>query len=547
MDLKKRKEGFRNYIFGFIPSFAVSLLRVRQDAVELLPSNLPKLKFLIGNTPQTDDPLPHDCGYAYEKHEASTCQPVHFIRLPSYLMVLAGIASGSNRDTILFTRGRCFTQMLFMCNDVIGHGVEGFIYGPSGTGKSLTALYVAVQLAVERKWNVLWAHLESSSSESFWKCLQMHPDKTYSSVFVSCKSLRDVVDEFETTRADIGHLIILDGIRFEDTTDLPGSFWLLQGGGKRRVIKIFSDLTACPQPVAGARSFRQHSWTLTEYQRAILHTEFDYPHDESDSVLEKHGLAGGCARWMFALPADLVRREIDSAIQNILEDRNNIQKSNYIGKLFGHFADGRKELISPYAKRAMASRLGSFEIQSIAEHPFIRSSSHCFEIFFYYTVFKALREYSHFKGTIQLQQISWSFKKVLQRHVSDLTDFVEPDVLVWVYSHELPAYYGFVIRNPIWTYQEKHVEFLQITAENKQDIDFAYIKDMMNQLRQTRFKLNFIVPRSQETSFRKGDDIHNVDALESFGWPTDIVAIKHKVQIVGVDGWGVEYLGNNTE
>jgi len=523
-----------------------------------LPKGLPSLDSLLGTLPPIDKPLVGDCEDAYADEEPMDKTTNHFINLPCDLLDQGGVSSRrTGQGIILYVRPRCLKQMVFMYDDVIRRGSEGHIYGQPGTGKSTTALYVAVQLAVEKRWNVLWAHLEASSTDLFWKCIEMRPEGTYSSFAVHDETFREAVTRFERTRAENGHLLIMDGIRFDDSRNekLPGGFWLHTGEGRRRIIKISSDgrqlKLSSKARVGKIRIFRQWSWTLEEYDSAMANDSFrdsvqsyldavEFIVDSSGStsiqqqVRQKYHVAGGCARWMFSYTSDIVRAEIDAALRT--------DDSYQPSRLFSCFANRRVEIVSEYAKWMISTRFGSEQIKFLASHPFIKQCNRevngaLFQLYCLHEFLRRAQENAPIELIAGVGENSiFNLDGVERKELGSLTRETCPiNKLMWPINRYQESFDA-IIRTQ--RDGREVVICIQITVGKTHDANLEPAREITRRLGANLCEFHFVIPVNMMGKFKIGKII-NSEALAEFGWPTDLPSVRRTIMIAGLNGWDI--------
>ena len=423
-----------------------------------LPNILPSLDQVFNPLSCISSKVSGDCEDAFGEDEqilAENCR--FFVTLPRRLLFHAGLGSEHGPDVMLFMRPRCLTQILFMCEDVIRHNHIGHVYGQPGTGKSTTALYFASRLAVERQWNVLWAHLCPAKRSGYWKCLHMKPDGSYATASIASSDISYHINHFHTL-ADhnqvAGHLVILDGINSncQSSPNWFGDLWA-DSAPNHRLMRISSDGVDCgltgPERDEGRiRIFHQWSWTLAEYRCAIQNGDFyksmgcflDASSEGitvDEKIQAKYYLAGGSARWMLGREAEFVRQSIDSAIRRTRYGPS--ESGNSVSRLFSRFGKKRTEIVSEYAKWTMAHELGSLELKRLSQHPLIRYcgnsvDGHLFEAFFFHEAMRVASraESLRFKCRSSID-VFWNLNGVIRRHISDLKE-CPVDSLVWPFS-----------------------------------------------------------------------------------------------------------------
>lgn len=201
-----------------------------------------------------------------------------FVTLPINLVRDAGIAGLHSQDIVLFVRERCFQQLQFLNTFVINQHRLGHIFGPPGSGKSITAFYFALDLCLKKRWNVLWVHF----SPSCYACLHMKPDGSVlrgsvlsdEALTQYMKTFHDSVD-MEAT----GHAVFIDGLGHDSSIVVTeADRWNMSDPHNRRLVLIYSD--GVPKKFNGQEAsegdqatFRQWSWPLKNIERLDRHHE----------------------------------------------------------------------------------------------------------------------------------------------------------------------------------------------------------------------------------------------------------------------------------
>jgi hypothetical protein len=314
--------------------------------------------------------------------------PAQYVTLPIGLVHEAGIGGPSQVDIVLYIRERCYQQLKFLEEFVIRHGRIGKIHGHPGTGKSVTALYFAMHMAANKRWNVLWIHLIKGR----FMCLHMKPD---GSVFKTKVKNSDWLDSFikkfhqSADSCAVGHLILIDGL--DGTTTMTASHtaddWFDDDPMNRRLVLLSSDgldndLKDQDAEVGDEATFRQWSWKLDEYKIAmsndVFHSSVDRFMDAGrDPILDPLGThtkfhyAGGCARYMFGKLTMDVQNRIDKAVRRQIQDvRSGAVKTHVdlgsVHSLFSYFGGQKYEIVSKYAEEQLVNNCGSDEQQSEA-------------------------------------------------------------------------------------------------------------------------------------------------------------------------------------
>ena len=338
---------------------------------------------------------------AYEFEEAvtkSSSKLVNFITLPAPIVRMAGIHGlNPDRDIRLYVRPRCRTEIQLIRDEVIRQGMMVHIEGHFGTGKSSTALYVALCLARDEDWNVLWIHLQYTGSEvGSYACLHIRPGGRMSTAKVQIAKIDELVDNFQYShQGQAGNLVIIDGIVVNDSTPIPGLTWVQNGNeetSKRRLIRITSKGTTIEVKMQDFQlpivKFLQWSWEINEYEAAYSDSSFkEYADVLLDAPLEVPGgtrrfnsklgakfyFAGGCARYMFLTPTNLVKSSMDQSLESIAmgapTDINDFKISD---RLLARYKGNETRVVSEYATQQMISHLGSAGLENLARNYALR-------------------------------------------------------------------------------------------------------------------------------------------------------------------------------
>jgi hypothetical protein len=320
--------------------------------------------------------------------------PPQFVSLPCEIVNESGITQILTQDTLLYIRPRCYQQLLFMKEFVIRQGRIGRIHGHPGTGKSTTGLYFAIDMAVRKKWNVLWVHVRRTR----FICLHMKPDgSTATAQMTKTEEFERFLEFFHEAAesASPGHLILIDGLdgKKDDHVITTADNWCGMDRHNRRLVllssdgmdeKSFNDQNATYGDQA---VFRQWSWKLEEYRIAMSDSRFhasveqfmDAPrNDIKDPADAKFYYAGGCARYMFHFPTRTVIRRIDSGLEDqmnaALKNRDDCLSIASVHRLFSWYGKGHYDIVSEYAQRQMEEELGTNALVRLAQHSLIKNN-----------------------------------------------------------------------------------------------------------------------------------------------------------------------------
>jgi hypothetical protein len=448
-----------------------------------LPDDIPSVDDLLGLLPSIPKEIHEEvsCEVYCEGEPGWNSIPPQFVRLPINLVKEAGIAGLKTDEIPLYIRERCYQQLKFLNEFVLRKGCIGRVHGQPGTGKSMTGLFFAVHMAVRRKWNVLWIHLLRSSYE----CLHMRPDGSkHKALITSDEELYQVIRTFHLSVSVpcSGHAIFIDALIDKDSIVVKEvDRWYVRDRDNRRVIiqtsdgicNGFNDESAA---IADQSVFRQWSWKLEEYQKAMENEDFRKrvepvmdAGDEffTDDVLAKFFYAGGCARYMFHFSTATVKKRIDTAIrkqQQSFGEASSCLSLASVNRLFGFKGPDTYDIISEYARNRMVEFFGEAELLNLARNPLIRDNSSTigslFEIF-------CKRRVSD-TGIIKLNPgIEWTIDGVVDLHIPALSFANAPlNKLIWPICKQQATFNSLVLlENEVS--KTRTIRFIQVQQSHK--------------------------------------------------------------------------------
>ena len=542
-------QGRRFELCGSLPQYIQSV----DDLIGLLP---------VSNSLNPDEELPRVSREVFRDGEPEWDRITsQFVTLPIELVRNGGIAGLKSNDFILFIRERCYQELKFLCDFVIGEGRIGRIHGHPGTGKSITALYFAAHMAANRGWSVLWVHIKHGA----FMCLHMKPDRSiYREIYTDRVDLSNLVRNFhELVDTPVaGQFILIDGLRDQDAQleDLVEG-WCHLDRQNRRLVWLSSDgvdndENDCDASDADRATFHQWSWKLEEYRAAMENPEFRS--NVSDVVIEstlvaKYFFAGGCARYMFGYSIADVKERICKAVRNQMKSvRAGPTKAHFelgsVHSLFSFFGGQTYEIVSQYAEEELVRHCGSEELICLARHRMIqqipRTIGLLFESFVKHRAYQEnqidMIEYDS-KGNGNPTR--WIINGVEDFAPDTLTrDNCPLDTLMWPLSDQEPTIDALILTEKIVNNVPKRVVlFIQITIAEKHRADMLVLKNHMTKLEADVAEFYFVLPpepRSRVSKFTVSP-IANTKAMVLYDWPDSAQEIRSKVQVVTFPGWNV--------
>ncbi|POM80720.1 Crinkler (CRN) family protein [Phytophthora palmivora] len=284
---------------------------------------------------------------------------------------------------MLYCRPTFHRQFEFLRDKVLNEGHLGWILGPPGTGKSITAMAFASTLD-RSEWIVTWIHVGKFMD---WQCVRLIGNERKTRFL----EISDV-DEVLMVDDKRHHVVLVDGWtaanEFMELTRKCVRWFLHSNGVKQRRLAFVCSVATRGkfqedmEILTRAREFRVCSWTLHEYLNAIKDDEvfqsvsqcLDAPAvlpDEEMSraamVESKYYYAGGSCRYMFHFRTATVATKLSDAVDS-LNDAATVatsgqRSSSSINRLFGMFQRPRvvgtvSPVISQYVATLIAVRCG---------------------------------------------------------------------------------------------------------------------------------------------------------------------------------------------
>jgi hypothetical protein len=320
-----------------------------------------------------------------------------FVEIPKEL---ASIIDEDKGNSILLYQRDCFNRQLnFMKQSVIEQNYVGWLLGPPGTGKSLTAFAFARELA-SSGWSCIWVDCNSTRDITL---LKMTDDRAYAAD-VTRLQLPDWLQSNLSGKT----LILLDGYSTRSDPD-SGLLDEIYKWHRGPAFTVNTDHAASPRrlcvvsSMAGRGHLKPHldakrrivellieSWSMGEFEAACGYDEFwesvkpnliipESPDQSRESLIaEKFYFTGGSARHMFAFSRARATDAIKTALRTVSDIRPYLSKgfgdrsNNVVNQLFGLYLNPQGEpfsfLVSEYAARLVSTNNGpSCVIQIIEE------------------------------------------------------------------------------------------------------------------------------------------------------------------------------------
>ena len=273
--------------------------------------------------------------------------------------------------------------------------------------------------------------------------------------------------------------------------------------------------------------------------RAVL----DATHDLIDDPVDcKYFYAGGCARYMFDFPTDVVKEHIADGInEHARAVYNGPVDSAFspasIHRLFAYFGPGRTAIISDFAKTKMLENFGRDELIGLAKHPFLKENNSTvgtsFEIFF--KLITTETRAIHFNPGVKL-----NVEGVVSVYIPSLTHVNCPiDKMIWPMCKQQPTFDALIVRDVRRNRRSlRTVEFIQVTTGESHPIDLEVLRKLMVQLRAQGAEFFLVRPSSQAKPVHLYP-VLNPNSMRHYQWPVVIDEIRKHVKQVTVDGWEV--------
>ncbi|KAH9084554.1 hypothetical protein Ae201684P_001796 [Aphanomyces euteiches] len=435
----------------------------------------------------------------------------------------------------LYCRPIFHRQFEFLRDEVLSKGHLGWILGPTGTGKSTTAM--AFMSTLNRsEWMVTWIHVGK-----IWRCVRLIGDERKSRFF-QVSDLDEVLMDDDTRH----HVVLVDGwTASEGFDELTGN----ASDGSSKEKKVQEDL----EFVTGAKELFVWSWTLEEYLNAINDDEvFEMVSQNLDApavltkkktmtravmVESKYYYAGGSCRYMFQFNTETVATKLSDAVDALDDAKNDAtsgQRSSLsINRLSGMFKRPNDvgavyPVISQYAGTLIAVKCGPKAIKRFMSTR--RDSSNpalngwMLEMVF----FASLRN-----GGLDLIDAAGN---VIEK-------WNQSDLIIGDKIPKLPSAHPVWIKSLKWNQggydaimvckSTQHVRFVQVTSADTHSFHIEDFSEWLNLLSMSqesfevkKLEIIFVIDQDKLDDF-KFTTVTGTGLLEPFDWPkgkeTDLV------------------------
>jgi hypothetical protein len=467
-----------------------------------------------------------------------------YFELPAEYLKESGLMAD---DLLLYCRQEFHDQFRFLQERVLENGVQGWVLGPPGTGKSATALAFAACVD-HKEWTVTWIHL--SRNEGLY-CLRFTCGSRKESID-SDTSLKLLLNDSPT---DKKHLLILDGF---NTQGLDHGAYLAQCAKWRKKNRTLRRLVVvCSMASRGktnyeddklalVEEFKVTSWLLEDFEAAVLKSETffdkvkpfldaspDLSNDDhqsrKDLVAAKYYYAGGSSRYMFSLSIEQVSEILSDGVESVndishyVTALNGDRSNNVINRLYSSYRNMRNRtvpaIISRFASSLLADRLGPELVRRLSfavtneNNPSLHGQ--LFEIWFFACLRVTGLELTDSETELV---ISWSPSAVhMWPSTTDLSLLATTDS-VWLKPSRwnTPSYDAVNIVK-----SENAIIFVQVTAGKEHDMDMRYLVDFIKAFRVkapnftvAKVKAIFVVEKSVKNVFKHS--ILNNTTLEKY-------------------------------
>jgi hypothetical protein len=458
-------------------------------------------------------------------------------------------------DLLLYKRRSLCSQLAFLENIVLKGRKRGWILGPPGTGKSVTAFLFARQIA-SRGWVATWVKCVSGVP---LYCVRLEND-----MWSSCKITADfaVSDYFHTAEMSSKHVVLLDGYRSGKGPEpflLGAKEWRANRKKDRRLV-IIASLASRDANDADAdeveAEFFEDSWDKAEYLAACEHEDLfnsvranlDAPLCSSiaqpsieDLIAAKFYYSGGSARYTFMYNTEKVMSQISKAASKVENVQSYITQwisdasKSVVNRLANSYNTStgirRVSILSSFASLELAVRGGPESIRAIKSALRVYGNKSLegwiFELLFFARLTcQGLRLKSKTGKVRDFDEALWP----LESDVPAKSEWFTGKSEVWI----RPARWNQPGFDAVFICPEnKTVEFFQVTQSLKHKFALRHFADCLTSLDP---KLNFtvlvnvVVPLANLHNFKPNvTDIRQIQRFDK-KW-----AVKSHLQILGME------------
>ena len=485
-----------------------------------------------------------------------------YMRIPAKLAAIIGdqypehgvSIEQTNSDSILYKRSSFVDQFKFLDESVLEGRRRGWVFGPPGTGKSVTAFAFA-RLKASQGWLVLWIKFNDGYP---YQCVRFESD-----YYCLCNLSGDLtVNDLLPTSAP-KQIVFIDGYRhgnmFGDRCVYDCTLWWRKRfPDSPRRLAIISSMAGRKSIMHGPEGpfeaeFYKDSWLQSELVEACAHKELldaarpyldslqNGSHSLEDLIAAKFYFLGGSARHMFCWSTEDIKKFIQdglSASNHVLDytrvslpDRYDHAINRILGSYRSMTGTRFAFVVSQYAAIQLALRAGPEGVRTIKAHlafynnPCI--SGWLFEMLF----FSKLAHQGLQLETIDGEIFAWhKAEGPLKSEVPASKDVFNKQDGTWTIPDRWKQL-GFqaVFISP----KDKMIEFFQVTQGATHALHFSHFADFLKNLDPSlsfEIFVYIVVPLENLQSFKLGA-VTGVEIMKalSLSW-----GLNYHMKIVGM-------------
>jgi len=290
----------------------------------------------------------HDLQVVYDENDE------HFVQVHHIDMAMLG----TEKSKWIYLRD----ESMMILDNLERNKFSLMLQGPPGTGKSILVWLWACKKATTK--SVLY--LRILAAQLCQACLLGNGKIVGSFRFVQDDFL-NFIDDF-----DVG-ILIVDGITSEEKSLIGLSDYWMNKGSERSVIVVTSQRIFFWKEISDVLHLSKvdmPSWTLKEYQKACENEKFyndvvlnlTNENEKTEKIIGKYFLAGGSARWMFALCPSKVINQVMVSLEKLVDSISLFigtqggRSSDAVNHLLQRDSKGKSFLVSEFVIRELAKK-----------------------------------------------------------------------------------------------------------------------------------------------------------------------------------------------